>query len=163
MEEQQGMGRRHAIQAVAAASVGAALTGAAVAGGSAQGSGAVNPIVGTWYMSSPGPSTALIQTFHADGTFLSVHDQHTFRGAQPGVWEQIGPQEYLMRNLSFRFDSNGVRNGSVEIRSHITLDPSGMQMRSRGTRLELDLDGNLLQPPISWTAEAMRMVVVPVD
>jgi len=67
-----------------------------------------------------------------------------------------------MRNLSFRFDESGARHGSIDVRGRYTLDPSGLAMRGRGTRLELDLDGNLLVSPISWTTEAVRLDVLPV-
>jgi hypothetical protein len=166
MPNQPAVDRRRAVQLLGAAStVGAAsaLLGATTPTRATPAAGSPTSIVGTWYLTSPGPSTALIQIYHADGTHLSIHDQHAFRSPQPGVWEPVGEHEYLMRNLSFRFDEQGVRTGSIEIRAHYTVDSTGTTMRGRGLRLELDLAGELLEPPIPWTTEATRLGVVPLD
>jgi hypothetical protein len=167
MDDQQAVGRRRAVRllgAAGAAGAGAALFAGADPGRDVDAAGATAPVVGTWLIDSPGPSIALIHTWHADGTFLSVDDQHPTRSPQPGVWEQIGEREFLFRHLSFRFDrATGTRNGSIEVRGRYTVEPSGMTMRGRGVRLELDLAGTLLQPPIPWTADATRMTVVPID
>lgn len=49
------------------------------------------------------------------------------------------------------------------VRGRYRVDASGMTMRDRGVRLEMDLAGNLLEPPIPWTSEATRLVVVPIE
>jgi hypothetical protein len=141
MTEQQPMGRRRAVRlvgAVGAAGAGAAILGAGAGGGQANAAGRLPSIVGTWVISSPGPSMRLLQTYNADGTHLSVHDEHPTRSPQLGVWEQVEEREFLMRNPSLRFDDDGVR-------------------------LELDLEGNLLQPPIVWESAATRVAPIPLD
>ncbi len=166
MTEQQPMGRRRAVQlvgAVGAAGAGAAILAAGAAGGQANAAGKLPSIVGTWVISSPGPSMRLLQTYNADGTHLSVHDEHPTRSPQLGVWEQVGEREFLMRNLSLRFDDDGVQNGSIDVRASYTVEQSGATMRGHGVRLELDLEGNLLQPPIVWESAATRVAPIPLD
>src|SRR5215217_8133135 len=147
MAGRRTVGRRAAVRlagALGAAGAGAALLGAEAAGAAGQEAA----IVGTWEIASPGPAMALLQTYHADGTHLSVHDEHPVRTPQLGVWSQVGERQFLMRNLSYRFDAAGRRDGSIDVRALYTVAPSGDTMSGRGVRLELDLDGNLLQPPI---------------
>src|SRR5687767_13598952 len=45
-------------------------------------------IVGTWVLTSPGPSVRLVQIYNADGTMLSIHDEHGSRNTQLGLWTQ---------------------------------------------------------------------------
>src|SRR5215207_379584 len=65
-------------------------------------------IVGTWQLRAPtGPSFLLVQTYYADGTMTSIHDEHAIRNTQLGAWTQVGDRHFLMRNVSYRFDFSG--------------------------------------------------------
>lgn len=165
MVAQKTVGRRAAARlagVLGIAGAGAALLTArperahAVAGSGAE-------IVGTWTIESPGPSNRLLQTYHADGTHLSVHDEHPTRTPQLGSWTRVDERTFLMRNISLRFDAAGAWTGSIDVRALYTVSPAGDTMSGRGVRLELDQNGNLLQPPINWTSQAVRVVPVAVD
>jgi len=120
-------------------------------------------IVGTWLVESPGPSTRLIASYSADGTHLSVTDEHPTRSPQLGPWTQVAEREFLTRGVSFRFDAQGRRTGSIDVRTLYTVSPAGDTMTGRGTRLELDLVGNLLEPPIALTSRGTRLTPIPLD
>ncbi len=165
MARRAAMGRRAAVRlasVLGAAGAGAALL-TAQGERSAAARGGEAAIVGTWIVESPGPSTHLLQTYSADGSHLSVHDEHPMRSPQLGTWRQVGERQFLMRNLSFRFDAQGRRTGSIDVRAVYTVSPAGDTMSGRGTRLELDLAGNLLEPPIAWESRATRLMPVPLD
>ncbi len=164
MAQRTRMGRRAAVRlasVLGAAGAGAALLTGRRGAASAPGGGAA--IVGTWLVESPGPSMRLLQTYSADGAHLSVHDEHPTRSPQLGVWTQVGERQFLMRNISFRFDAEGRRTGSIDVRALYVVSPAGDTMTGRGTRLELDLAGNLLEPPIAWTSRATRLTPIPLD
>lgn len=121
-------------------------------------------IVGTWVIDAPGaPSTRLLQTYNADGTHLSLHDEHTNRSPQLGAWTRVGDRQFLMRNISYRFDGSGRRSGEIDVRAVYTVDPDGQTMSGRGIRFETDLDGNLVTPIIPWTSGARRLELIPID
>jgi hypothetical protein len=166
MAERKTVGRRAAVRwagALGAAGAGAALLHANGGTGAVHAAGQGQAIVGTWLITSPGPSMRLLQTYSADGTHLSVHDEHPIRSPQLGTWVQVGEREFLMRNLSFRFDDQGNRTGSIDVRAVYTVSPAGDTMTGRGVRLELDLAGELLEPPIPWQSQAARVTPIPLD
>ena len=165
MANRAAVGRRAAVRLAGA--LGAVGAGAALRPRSDDGvqaaAGDVPAIVGTWLVESPGPSTRLLKTYSADGTHLSVHDEHPTRSPQLGTWTQVGECQFLMRNVSFRFDAQGRRTGSIDVRALYTVSPAGDTMTGRGTRLELDLVGNLLEPPIAWESRATRLTPIALD
>lgn len=146
------------------AGAGAALSRPARQGLSAAGILEGSEIVGTWVIDAPGaPSTRLLQTYNADGTHLSLHDEHTTRSPQLGAWTRIGDRQFLMRNISYRFAGDGRRSGEIDVRAVYTVDPDGQTMSGRGIRFETDVDGNLITPIIPWTSRARRLELVPID
>lgn len=164
MVQRKAVGRRAAVRwagVLGATGAGAALLHAGGGTGVVQAAGQGAEIVGTWVITSPGPSMRLLQTYNADGTHLSVHDEHPTRSPQLGTWVHVGEREFLMRNLSLRFDEDGTRTGSIDVRAVYVVSPAGDTMTGRGERLELDLQGNLLEPPILWTSRAERVMPVP--
>lgn len=120
-------------------------------------------IVGTWQIISPGPAMRLLQTYNADGSHLSIHDEHPTRSPQLGSWVGIGDRQFLMRNLSFRFDITGRHTGSIDVRALYTVSPSGDTMTGSGIRIELDTEGTALGPPIQWESEGVRIQPVSLD
>ena len=120
-------------------------------------------IVGTWVLTSPGPSTRLVQTYNADGTMLSIHDEHPRRNTLLGAWSQVGDREFLMRNLSYRFDPAGQLVATVEVRGLYTVAPGGDSMTGRGVRFELAPDGTPMGPTIPWESQAARLVPLPFE
>jgi hypothetical protein len=120
-------------------------------------------IVGTWVLVSPGPSQRLVQTYNADGTMLSIHDEHTTRSTLLGVWSQLGEREFLMRNLSYRFDAAGQLAATIETRGTYTVAADGASMTGQGVRFELDPSGAPLGAPVRWESRATRLVTLPVD
>ncbi len=164
MVQRRTMGRRAAVRlarVLGAAGAGAALLTSQPSAAAGAGGGAA--IIGSWLVESPGPSTRLLQTYSADGAHLAVHDEHPTRSPQLGAWTQVGEHQFLMRGISFRFDGQGRRTGSIDVRALYTVSPAGDTMTGRGTRLELDLAGNLLEPPIAWTSRATRLTPIPLD
>ncbi len=165
MAKRAAVGRRAAVQlvgALGAAGAGAALRSRSDGGVQAAARG-MPAIVGTWSVESPGPSTHLLQTYNADGSHLSVHDEHPTRSPQLGTWVQVGERQFLMRNISFRFDAAGQRTGSIDVRALYTVSSTGDTMTGRGTRHELDLAGNLLEPPMAWESRAIRLTPIPLE
>jgi hypothetical protein len=120
-------------------------------------------IVGTWVLTSPGPSVRLVQIYNADGTMLSIHDEHGSRNTQLGLWTQTGEREFLMRNVSYRFDAIGQPVATIEIRATYVVEPDGASMMGRGLRVDLDLSGAPLGAPVPWESRATRMVPLPVE
>ena len=120
-------------------------------------------IVGTWIITSPGPSTRLVQTYYADGSQSSIHDEHQLRSPQLGAWSQVGERQFLMRSVSYRFDPAGRLMATVEIRGLYTVDPSGDSMTGRGVRFELAPDGTEMGPRIPWESQATRLVPLPFE
>jgi hypothetical protein len=120
-------------------------------------------IVGTWVLTSPGPSVRLVQSYNADGTMLSIHDEHGSRNTQLGVWTQLGEREFLMRNVSYRFDVMGQPVAMIEVRGTYIVEPDGASMVGRGLRVDLDLSGAPLSAPVPWESRATRMVPLPVE
>ncbi len=166
MVQRRTMGRRAAVRlarVLGAAGAGAALLTSRPS--AAAGAGGGSAIIGSWLVESPGPSTRLLQTYSADGAHLAVHDEHPMHSPQLGAWTQVGERQFLMRGISFRFDfdAQGRRTGSIDVRALYTVDPGGDTMTGRGTRLELDLAGTLLEPPIAWTSRATRITPIPLD
>jgi hypothetical protein len=52
---------------------------------------------------------------------------------------------------------------NIDVWGLYNFSPAGDTMTGRGTRLELDLQGNLLEPPIAWTSRATRVTTVPLN
>jgi hypothetical protein len=120
-------------------------------------------IIGTWIIESPGPSVRLVQSYNLDGTMLSIHDEHLIRNTQLGVWRQIGEREFLMRNVSYRFDAAGQVVATIENRGIYTVAPDGATMTGRGIRFDLDLAGAPIGTAVDWTTRATRLVPLPLD
>jgi hypothetical protein len=122
------------------------------------------PIVGTWNIVAPtGPSVNLVQMYNVDGTMLSIHDEHPTRSTQLGVWSQIGERQFLMRNVSYRFDASGHFVSSIENRVIYTVAPDGATMTGRGIRFDLDLAGQPLGPAANWETRGTRLVPLPLE
>jgi hypothetical protein len=120
-------------------------------------------IVGTWALTSPGPSVRLVQIYNADGTMISIHDEHGSRNTQLGVWTQLGDREFLMRNVSYRFDGTGQVVATIEVRGTYVVEPDGASMTGRGLRVDLDPAGAPLGAPVPWESRATRMLPLPVE
>jgi hypothetical protein len=125
----------------------------------AQGAG----IVGTWLLTSPGPSTRLVQTYTADGNLISIHDEHSSRNTQFGSWVQTVERQFRMRNVAFRFDAAGEIVATIDVRGVYTVDPAGDTMSGRGVRFELDPNGSPIGAAVPWESRAVRLVPVPLD
>src|SRR5215217_6751079 len=114
-------------------------------------------IVGTWQIQASGPSFLLVQTYYADNTMTSIHDEHATRNTQLGTWTQVGDRQFLMRNVSYRFDASGQVTATIENRGVYTVAPDGNTMTGRGIRFEVDLAGADLGPAVSWETQATRL------
>ena len=122
------------------------------------------PIVGTWNIVAPtGPSVHLVQMYNVDGTMLSIHDEHPTRSTQLGVWSQIGERQFLMRNVSYRYDASGQIVATIENRGIYTVAPDGATMTGRGIRFDLDLAGQPLGPAANWETRGTRLVPLPLE
>jgi hypothetical protein len=144
--------------ALAASVTGAALTASTLA----QAPSRRPAIIGTWELSAPGaPTVRLLQTYAADGTMVSIGDDHPSRSPQMGVWSEVGDRQFLMRNASFRFDPSGAIIRRIDVRVLFTVDPSGHSMTGRGERYEQDAAGASLGPAITFQVQGTRMQPVP--
>jgi len=163
MLRRETVGRRTAVRAVGTLGIASAALLGAAGGASRAAAAPGQEIVGSWIIASPGPTMRLMQTYYADGSHLSIHDEHPLRSPQLGSWVRTGEREFLMRNVSFTFDQNGQRTGSIDVRATYTVSPTGDSMTGRGVRYEYDVDGALRFPPVPWTSEAVRLVPLPFE
>ncbi len=165
MAEPRTVGRRALVRLAGALGIlgaGAAIQARSGSPAAAAPTGQGPSIVGTWQIVAPAaPTVRILQVYGADGSLVSVGDDHPSRSPQLGTWREAGERQFLMRNISFRFDQGGNLTGSIDVRVVWTLDPTGNTMTARGVRHELDVADALLGAPIEFEARATRIVPVP--